>query len=119
AALRIGRALASGEVEIGKATTGRVNLHARKNGVFSADVNRINAINAHDARISIATLRDYVRVEAGQMVATVKIIPFAVPETLLREIGLDMRSVLHVHPFNSARIGLIQSRLPSIRETVL
>ena len=119
AALRIGRALASDEVEIGNATTGRVNLHARHNGVFSVDVSRINAINAHDARISIATLRDYLRVKAGQMVATVKIIPFAVPETVLREIDLDMRPALHVHPFNGARIGLIQSRLPSIRETVL
>src|SRR5690606_15589092 len=54
AALMIGRALASGEVEIGNATTGRVNLHARHNGVFSANVSRIDAVNAHDARISIA-----------------------------------------------------------------
>ncbi|MBR7650878.1 molybdopterin-binding protein [Brucella oryzae] len=119
AALMIGRALASAEVEIGNATTGRVNLHARHNGVFSADVSRIDAVNAHDARISIATLRNHARVEAGQMIATVKIIPFAVPETLLQEIGPDAQPALHVYPFNGARIGLIQSRLPSIRETVL
>lgn len=119
AALMVGRGLASATVEIGTATTGRVNLHARHNGVFCADVSRIDAINAHDARISVATLRDHVRVEAGQMVATVKIIPFAVPQTLLREIALDARPALHVHPFTGARIGLIQSRLPSIRETVL
>jgi len=119
AALAVARIVASADVEIGNATTGRVNLHARKNGVFSADADRIDAINAHDARISIATLRNHVRVEAGQMIATVKIIPFAVPETLLRAIGLDAEPALHVHPFNGARIGLIQSRLPSIRETVL
>lgn len=119
AALMIGRALASAEVEIGNATTGRVNLHARHNGVFSADVSRIDAVNAHDARISIATLRNHARVEAGQMIATVKIIPFAVPVTLLQEIGPDAQPALHVYPFNGARIGLIQSRLPSIRETVL
>ncbi|MGK8638796.1 molybdopterin-binding protein [Brucella anthropi] len=119
AALAIGRMLISGEVEIGSPTTGRVNLHARKNGVFLVDADRIDAVNAHDARISIATLRNHVRVEAGQMVATVKIIPFAVPGTLLRGIGVDARPALRVHPFNGARIGLIQSRLPSIRETVL
>ncbi len=119
AALAIGHMLASAEVEIGNATTGRVNLHARKNGVFSADADRIDSINAHDARISIATLRNHVRVEAGQMIATVKIIPFAVPETLLREIGLDSQPALDVWPFYGARVGLIQSRLPSIRETVL
>lgn len=119
AALAIGRMLISGEVEIGSPTTGRVNLHARKNGVFLVDADRIDAVNAHDARISIATLRNHVRVEAGQMVATVKIIPFAVPGTLLRDIGLDARPALRVHPFNGARIWLIQSRLPSIRETVL
>ncbi len=119
AALAVARIVASADVEIGNATTGRVNLHAGKNGVFSADADRIDAINAHDARISIATLRNHVRVEAGQMIATVKIIPFAVPETLLRAIGLDAEPALHVYPFNGARIGLIQSRLPSIRETVL
>lgn len=119
AALAVARIVASADVEIGNATTGRVNLHARKNGVFSAEAGRIDAINAHDARISIATLRNHVRVEAGQMIATVKIIPFAVPKTLLHEIGVDARPALHVHPFNGARIGLIQSRLPSIRETVL
>ncbi|KAB2732209.1 molybdopterin-binding protein [Brucella intermedia] len=119
AALAIARIIASADVETGNATTGRVNLHARKNGMFLADADRIDAINAHDARISIATLRNHVRVEAGEMIATVKIIPFAVPETLLHEIRLDARPALHVCAFNGARIGLIQSRLPSIRETVL
>ncbi|MBB4093633.1 molybdopterin-binding protein [Ochrobactrum pecoris] len=119
AALTIGRVLASAEIEIGNATTGRVNLHARRNGVFSADIDRIDTVNAHDVRISVATLRNHMRVEAGQMIATVKIIPFAVPETLLQEIGLDRQPALHVYSFNGLRIGLIQSRLPSIRETVL
>ncbi|MEJ5018164.1 molybdopterin-binding protein [Ochrobactrum vermis] len=119
AALAIGRMLASAEIAIGNATTGRVNLHARRNGVFSADVDRIDTVNAHDARISVATLRNHMRVEAGQMIATVKIIPFAVPGSLLQEIGLDAQPALRVYPFNGTRIGLIQSRLPSIRETVL
>lgn len=34
AALAVARIVASADVEIGNASTGRVNLHARKNGVF-------------------------------------------------------------------------------------
>ncbi len=34
AALAIARLIASADVETGNATTGRVNLHARKNGIF-------------------------------------------------------------------------------------
>ncbi len=131
AALRIGTMLARNvmnkgamkddAIAAGPATAGRVNLFACSDGVFCADVGAVDAINGHDARISLATLRNHVRVETGQMVATVKIIPFAVPERLVGAIGVRIgeRRVLAVRTFREVHIGLIQSRLPSIRETVL
>ncbi len=131
AALRIGTMLARNvmnkgamkddAIAAGPATAGRVNLFACSDGVFCADVGAVDAINGHDARISLATLRNHVRVETGQMVATVKIIPFAVPERLVGAIGVRIgeRRVLAVRTFRKVHIGLIQSRLPSIRETVL
>lgn len=121
AARQIGNALASPAVEAGTATTGRINLFARHAGVFCVERASVDAINAHDARISLSTLHEHLRVEAGQMVATVKIIPFAVPGPLVADACAlaGGRLVLDVKAFRTARIGLIQTRLASIRETVL
>ena len=121
AAQAIGATLASKSIHTGAATTGRINLFASFDGVFCVSASMIDAVNAHDARISLATIRNHRRVEAGQMVATVKIIPFAVPKTLVDDICplLAGDRAIEVKAFRPLRIGLIQSRLPSIRETVL
>lgn len=121
AALRIARALASGDVEIGAATTGRVNLFARRGGVFRVDAAGIDALNRLDPRIGVATLHNHVRVAAGQMIATVKIVPFAVPSALADAICAMAvpGPLLEARPFREIRVGLIQSRLPSTREPVL
>ncbi|ACD71598.1 molybdopterin biosynthesis enzyme [Brucella abortus S19] len=121
AALAIGRLLAGNGIEPGPATIGRVNLFASPDGVFCTDTAGIDAINMHDPRISVATIRNHARVEAGQMVATIKIIPFAVPGVLIEEIRAVVhgRPLLQVEKFRNMQVGLIQSRLPSIRETVL
>lgn len=91
------------------------------NGLFRVDVAGIDTINLLDPRISVATLNNLSRVERGQMVATVKIIPFAVPGALIGNIrtALETEQVLKVHSFEKTRLGVIQSRLPSVRETVL
>ena len=47
------------------------------------DRDHIDALNAVDESITIATLPPYAVVDEGAMVATVKIIPFAVPRDLL------------------------------------
>ena len=52
-------------------------------GVFTVDTALIDAINRVDPAITIATVAEYAAVEAGQMVATVKIIPFAVKAALV------------------------------------
>ncbi|PWL19405.1 molybdopterin biosynthesis enzyme [Falsochrobactrum shanghaiense] len=121
AAAAIGRLLVSGNIESGVATTGRINLFAQKSGVFCADIAGVDAINMLDERISVASLHNHNRVEGGQMVATVKIIPFAVPKSLIDEIynRCGERAMFDVKAFQATRIGLIQSRLPAIRETVL
>jgi len=121
AAQSIGATLTSQTIHSGTATTGRINLFASFDGVFCVNASTIDAVNVYDARISLATIRNHMRVEAGQMVATVKIIPFAVPKNLVDAICpfLHGQQAMDVRAFRPLRIGLIQSRLPSIRETVL
>lgn len=121
AALAVGNLLISENIEPGKPVTGRINLFARYDGLFRAETKGVDAINLLDPRISVATLRNNCRVKKGQMVATVKIIPFAVPSKLIASLHrpLTAHNILDVNPFKALKIGIIQSQLPSIRDTVL
>lgn len=103
------------------AATGRVNLHAEAAGVFDTDVALIDAINSVDPAITIATLARYAAVEAGQMVATVKIIPYAVAgDTLGRAIAVCQgKQALRVDAFRAARVGLVQTDLPGTKASIL
>ncbi|RUV60419.1 4-diphosphocytidyl-2C-methyl-D-erythritol kinase, partial [Mesorhizobium sp. M5C.F.Ca.IN.020.14.1.1] len=78
AAEKIAESMIHRNIEAKPAATGRVNLHAEAGGIFTVDAAKIDAINAVDPTITIATLAQHAPVEKGQMVATVKIIPFAV-----------------------------------------
>lgn len=101
--------------------TGRVNLHAQASGVFTVDRALIDAMNRVDPAVTIATVPDHATVATGQMVATVKIIPFAVPVDVLAAVErlAEGRSAFDVHPFAVRRIGLIQTVLPSLKASVM
>lgn len=101
--------------------TGRVNLHAEVAGVFTVDKALIDALNRIDPAVTIATVSDHATVEAGQMVATVKIIPFAVPSGVLGAVEqlAKGRPAFDVHPFAARRVGLIQTVLPTLKASVL
>lgn len=66
-----------------KAATGRVNIMSMRAGLFDPDVERITALNRIDPMITLATLPSLKRVEAGVMLATIKVIAYAVPESEL------------------------------------
>jgi molybdenum cofactor cytidylyltransferase len=72
-------------LRIAKAGAGRVNLYATGPGVVRMDAGAINAVNAVNPMITVATVPQFHRVEAGTMVATIKIIAYAVPETALAD----------------------------------
>ena len=57
--------------------TGRVNLFAERAGLAVIGAEAIDRVNAIDEAITVATLPRYRVVADGDMVATVKIIPFA------------------------------------------
>jgi molybdenum cofactor cytidylyltransferase len=63
--------------------TGRVNLLARGPGVAVLDVAALEAVNAVHPMITIATVPPYHQMAAKGMVATVKIISYAVPRAAL------------------------------------
>jgi molybdenum cofactor cytidylyltransferase len=121
AAQKVTRALQWFGVRAGPASTGRVNCYAERAGLFTVDADLIHAINAIDPSVTIATLKPFERVEQGQMVATIKIIPFAVAVSVMETISelARSRTAFGVHGFAGSRVGLIQTMLPSLKATVL
>lgn len=121
AAARIAAALRVAGVEIKPAATGRVNIHAEDAGLFTVSPSVIGRINDIDPRITLATLENHAAVEPGRMVATVKIIPFAVPGAIVEaaEAIAGEDGAFQVHPFRSLRVGVVQTVLPSIKPSVL
>lgn len=120
AAARIAAALKGPGVTVGAAFTGRVNLFADAAGLFLLDAERIDALNQIDESVTVATLPPHAPVEAGQMVATVKIIPFAAPRAAVEgaEASAGMPA-LRVAPFRALTAALIQTRLPGVKDSVL
>ena len=64
-----------------RAATGRVNLLAEAPGLLRVDRARIDRLNAVHESLTIGTLPDATVVAAKDMVATIKVVPFAVPGT--------------------------------------
>jgi len=121
AAARIAAKLAGPGVRVGAAFTGRANLHATWDGLAAIDAARVDAINAVDESVTVATLPAYAHVTPRQMVATVKIIPFAAPVKAVEEVEalLDGAPVLRVAAFAPKRAALISTRLPQTKEASL
>ncbi|WP_204113977.1 molybdopterin-binding protein [Shimia biformata] len=72
-------------LRISGAGTGRVNLYATGPGVVRVATDKVAAINGGDPMITIATVPPFHRVDAGGMVATIKIISYAVGGAALRD----------------------------------
>ncbi|MEJ0025728.1 MAG: molybdopterin-binding/glycosyltransferase family 2 protein [Rhizomicrobium sp.] len=122
AATRIAARIGGAGVRTGAAFTGRVNLYALSDGLAAVDAAAVEALNAIDEAVTLATVAPFSRVAKGQMVATVKIIPFAAPgvavtaaERLLGAGGAPVR----VHPFAAHRAALISTILPGTGPSLL
>lgn len=121
AATRIAKLAAGDHVRVGAAFTGRVNLYSEVRGLALVDVAQINALNALDESITIATVSPFSCVTPRQMLATVKIIPFAAPKEAVEkaETLLTGGTLLRAAPFKPHRVALISTSLPGIKPSLL
>jgi molybdenum cofactor cytidylyltransferase len=102
------------------AFTGRCNVTATAAGLVQVNAQRLAALNSVDEGITLATLAPFARVAAGQMVATIKIIPFAVTEhSLATALELLSEPLVAVAPFRPLRASLILTELPGQKASVL
>lgn len=82
AARTVAKALVAGNgagLRLTRPFTGRVNVIAEGPGVVTLDEDKIRAVNRVNPMISVATVAPFQQMEAGGMVATVKIIAYGVP----------------------------------------
>jgi molybdenum cofactor cytidylyltransferase len=121
AAARLAAALGAPGLTAGRAGTGRVNLHADAPGLLRVDAARVDGVNLLDEALTVATLPDFSVVAARDMVATIKVIPFAVPGHLLDRVEAASRDGgpgLSLHRFRPLAVGLALSELPGLKESV-
>lgn len=122
AAGRLAAAIAGPLVRIDPPATGRANLFAESAGVLVVDKARIDALNRIDAGITLATLPQFAAVEAGRMIATAKIIPFAVAATALAAVealadaGAPM---VALRPYRARKVAVISTLLPNLKSSVV
>ena len=122
AALAAARALAGPGARVGAPFTGRCNVFASVDGLFLVRAPDVDRFNGAGEALTVATLPAPRAVREGEMLATVKVIPFAVPGDVLDRAlaGLDPQEpALRVAAFEPTAAAIIQTRLPPTKESVL
>ncbi|MGL4236657.1 molybdopterin-binding protein [Tabrizicola sp.] len=113
AALAIAQALVPNPVAAGlrlKAVgTGRVNIHADVTGVAEVLSDRVDALNAVDPMITLATVPRWQRLTQGEMVATVKVISYGASRTSVAAASSAGAGALRIRPVAMSRAALIQT----------
>jgi molybdenum cofactor cytidylyltransferase len=120
AALRLAEALAGEHAAVERPFTGRSNLFATRAGILMVDRAVIDGVNAVDEAITAATLPAYKPVVEGEMIGTVKIIPYAVAGALLdRALAAAGPGGIRVAPYALSRVGVISTLMPGLKASVV
>ena len=120
AAAEIAKAVAGEGLRIDRAFTGRANLFSEQPGLLVVDKELIDKLNRVDEAITFATLPAFKPVVAGEMIATVKIIPFAVEEAALKAaLALAGQPLIRVAPYKIRKVGVVSTLLPGLASKVV
>jgi len=92
--------------------TGRVNVIAEGPGLVRLDVAAVEAFNRVNPMITVATVPPFQQMGAGGMVATIKVISYAVPEAdVMRAARAGAGAIGFARP-TLADVGLVVTRIP-------
>jgi molybdenum cofactor cytidylyltransferase len=89
--------------------TGRVNIHTAATGLAEIMADRVMALNAVDPMITLATVPCWQRLAEGEMVATVKVIAYAVDRASVEAACAAGADALRAKPVALSRAALIQT----------
>jgi len=119
AAAALAKKLAGNGVHVEPAFTGRSNLHAEVAGVFLVDREGVDRFNRVDEAVTFATLPAFKSVRAGEVIGTVKIIPFAIPRSVQQEALAAASPLVSIAPYRLKSVALVSTRLPGLAEKVI
>ena len=122
AAADIAGAVAGEGVRVDRAFTGRANLFADEPGVLVVDKTAIDCLNLIDEAVTFATLPAFKPVVAGEMIGTVKIIPFAVAGAVRDATVAVARTkapLIRVAPYRIRKVGVVSTVLPGLATKVI
>ncbi len=119
AAERVASASAGDGTRTNAPFTGRCNIYAEAAGVALIDRAVVDRMNAVHESITIATVEPWATVEAGQMLATIKIIPFAVAAETVGAVEALAGGAVALAAFSTHRVGVIATRLPETKPSVI
>jgi molybdenum cofactor cytidylyltransferase len=122
AAAEIAAAVAGPGTRVDRAFTGRCNLFAESAGLLVIDKDAVDRLNRLDEAITFATLAAYKPVVEGEMIATVKIIPFAVaaePRDAAIALANAAKPVVRVAPYRIRKLGIVSTILPGLSPKVV
>jgi len=122
AAAEIAMAAKGEGVRVDRAFTGRCNLFAESAGVLVVDKEAIDALNRIDEAVTLATLPAFKPVVEGEMIATVKIIPFAIAGAARdRAVAAAKKTqpVIRVAPYKVRKVGVVSTLLPGLAPKVI
>lgn len=122
AAAGIAAAVAGEGTRTDRAFTGRCNLFAETAGVLVVDRDAVDRLNRIDEAVTLATLSAYKPVVEGEMIATVKIIPFAVSgEARDKAVAAAKKAepVIRIAPYVIRKVGVVSTLLPGLAPKVI
>ncbi len=114
AAHELARALSGGVefLELSQPFTGRTNVIACQPGLVLIDADAVTAANSVDPMITISTVPPYHQTRNGGMVATIKVISYAIPKTTLDAVVECAKGAIKIAAAKFQTASLIVSETP-------
>lgn len=111
AARILAEALVAGSgLSLTKPFTGRVNILADEIGLAMLDVDKLDAVNAVDDMVTLATVPPWHRMSVKGMVGTVKIIAYGAPRESVERAAEIGRGAIRLAPIRARTADLIVTR---------
>ncbi|MFM7332820.1 MAG: molybdopterin-binding protein [Tabrizicola sp.] len=98
--------------------TGRVNLHAQGPGIVEVLADRVDALNAVDPMLTLATVPRWQRLAVGEMAATVKVIAYGVAKASVAAACAAGARALRLRPPQRSRVVLVETHTDSAAKPI-
>ena len=98
---------------------GRVKMYALEPGLAAIDEDRVHELNAAGESVALATVAPLTRVERGQVLATVKILPLALSREGFGALAPRLGPSVSVKVFHPLKVGLLQTRVEGTKGSLL